>query len=165
MCHSGWVWSLCIFMAAVSTGCGSSGPKLYPASGTVTYEGKPVDGATVMFTPQGGRPSIGTTDAAGKFTISTNGKPGAAPGAYTVSIIKSQIADSAVASSQAEVKPSEEEMMKRQKDMAAMMQGAQKAAKPKPLLPEKYSLPQSSSLSATVTEDASKNVFEFALTP
>ena len=56
-------------------------------TGTVTYNGEPVEGASVAFIPENGRPASGTTDASGKFTLSTfESGDGAVPGKHTVAI-------------------------------------------------------------------------------
>jgi len=40
------------------------------ASGTVTHNGQPVEGATVVFSPEGeGRAASGLTDASGRFQL------------------------------------------------------------------------------------------------
>ncbi len=71
------------------TGCGSSGPAL--VSGVVTLDGKPVEGASVSFTPASGDGlggSYGKTDAQGRYTLRTvaTDKPGAAAGTHKVTI-------------------------------------------------------------------------------
>jgi hypothetical protein len=69
-------------------GCSGSGPAIVPVSGTVTLDGVPVAEANVMFAPvAGGRPAEGRTDAAGKFSLSTE-KPndGAMEGDYEVTV-------------------------------------------------------------------------------
>jgi hypothetical protein len=58
---------------AVLSGCsGGSGPKIAPASGRVTYKGKPLPNADVAFAPvDGSRAAQGRTDANGRFTLGT----------------------------------------------------------------------------------------------
>ena len=170
MSHSRWVFTACGLLAAVSAGCGQSGPKLYPASGTVTFEGKPVAGASVLFIPQGGRPALATTDASGKYIIATSGKPGAELGTYTVTVAKA-----GGVSGEAPAMPgvptdgsplSLEQMQKMQEATTGNTRAvAGKKEKPKSPIPEKYAVPAGSDLRATVTEDAAKNVFDFSLTP
>jgi hypothetical protein len=61
-----------------------------PVSGTVTLDGKTIDGAIVLFRSESaGLTANGRTDAQGRFTLSTyeNGD-GAVPGTYTVSVSK-----------------------------------------------------------------------------
>jgi lysophospholipase L1-like esterase len=58
------------------------------SSGTVTLDGKPLEGATVAFV-QGATPvAVGKTDADGKFQLTTDGVPGVPPGEYGVVISK-----------------------------------------------------------------------------
>ena len=65
-------------------------------TGTVTYNGEPVEGASVAFIPENGRPASGTTDASGKFTLSTfESGDGAVLGKHTVAISESSEAPSA----------------------------------------------------------------------
>jgi hypothetical protein len=81
--------ALCACGALVVVGCGDGQPKTYPVTGTVTYQGQPVEGAQVMFTPTAGRAAEGTTDSAGKFTLTTlKSGDGALAGAHRVSITK-----------------------------------------------------------------------------
>jgi len=76
-------------------GCGRGpGPvavieKVVPVSGTLTYQGKPLEGFQVALIPTDGRrPAIGVTDAAGKFTLGTNrAGDGAPPGSHKVAVV------------------------------------------------------------------------------
>ena len=69
-------------------GCGG-GLERIPVSGTVTLDGKPVEGAAVVFAPAAGGPAAsGTTDAQGKFQLTTVNEPGAVPGEHVVTITK-----------------------------------------------------------------------------
>ena len=78
-------------------GCGdTAGTPLVPVSGRVMMDNKPVAHATVLFTPQSkpggemGPLAIGTTDAAGRYTLKTVIKgrdfEGAVPGKHHVQI-------------------------------------------------------------------------------
>jgi hypothetical protein len=80
-----------IAMTAVC-GCGGYShsahiEKVAPVSGTVTYQGKPLDGYRVVFMPTDGRrPASGVTDADGRFVLGTNtANDGAPPGPSKVS--------------------------------------------------------------------------------
>ena len=58
-----------------------------PASGTVTYKGKPLEKGTIQFVPEVGRPASGQI-VDGKFTLSTYGTDdGAIPGKHKVGVI------------------------------------------------------------------------------
>jgi hypothetical protein len=73
-------------LALAVAGCGR-GPALAPVSGTVTMNGKPLARVRVEFWPEEGSPrSTGSTDEAGRFTLTTDGtaKPGAVVGRHKV---------------------------------------------------------------------------------
>ncbi|MCA9081516.1 MAG: carboxypeptidase regulatory-like domain-containing protein, partial [Planctomycetaceae bacterium] len=79
----------------VAAGCGggvSDAPDLGVVSGTVTFDGQPLEGAQVIFVPdskQGttGPSSNATTDSSGKFElIGSGGKPGAVIGKHVVTV-------------------------------------------------------------------------------
>ena len=82
-----------LFAAA---GCNSRRTPV-PVSGTVTLDGKPVEGATVTFHLLGddkeGRPATGQTDTTGTFHLKTGNDDGARPGEYKVVITKNVLAD------------------------------------------------------------------------
>lgn len=116
------------------------GPETVSVTGTVTQGGQAVEGALVVFTPQGNTDSKlaaqAETDASGKFSLQTylggeDYKPGIEPGEYDVSVTKLEVV---------------QDMRKR----------------PKNLLPRKYSMPKTSGLQATVTQEGD-NDFEFDL--
>ncbi len=84
----GWFRVLSVVVVGlIMAGCGS-GVTLVPVTGVVTLDGRTVEDAAVMFVPAGENllPATGKTDAAGKFTLKTNGKDGAMPGDYTVTV-------------------------------------------------------------------------------
>ena len=76
-------------LALLASSCGGGGPTLHPVKGTVFYEDKPAEGATVVFHPVGGaadapKPS-GVVGKDGTFTLSTHPHgPGAPEGEYVV---------------------------------------------------------------------------------
>jgi hypothetical protein len=68
-------------------GCSSSGPEIASVSGRVTMDGKPLANATIVFTPENGRPSGARTDQNGNYALNfTEGRSGAIPGPNTVYI-------------------------------------------------------------------------------
>jgi hypothetical protein len=140
------------FAAVGLVGCGGSTmPKIYPATGTVTWKGQPLADATVSFVPSVGAPSDGKTDAQGKFTIMTNGKPGARAGACKVTVSKFSGAAPSMPAA-----PTPEDMMK-------MYEKKKKGEVEKGEIPAKYGRPDTSGLTAEVTTDGAKNVFPFDL--
>ncbi len=81
-------WKLLVLLAGV-VGCGSDGPDLTNVTGTVTLDGKPVQGATLTFVPEapGASPSYGSTDAEGKYSLMySRDKTGAMVGKHNVEI-------------------------------------------------------------------------------
>ncbi|MFO0976531.1 MAG: hypothetical protein U0996_09045 [Planctomycetaceae bacterium] len=81
--------ALCLFVLTVGCSKGDR-PTIAKASGIVTLDGNPVDGATVTFEPvNGGRPCFGTTDLEGRFAITSYEEGDGAPvGDHYVSVIK-----------------------------------------------------------------------------
>jgi hypothetical protein len=83
-------------MLVAAAGCGDRRGPL-PVSGTVTLDGKLVEGATVTFHTVGndkeGKPATGETDKTGTFRLRTGNDDGVRPGEYKVVIIKNVLAD------------------------------------------------------------------------
>jgi hypothetical protein len=81
----------CSVLTLNLTGCGGGAsdlPDLAPVTGTVTQGGQPLEGATVVFEPEKGAPSIGATDATGRYELYYHDLKGAIPGKHTVRISK-----------------------------------------------------------------------------
>jgi len=86
---------LFVLLGLFTGGC--KGPKvegLVPVRGTITFNGEPLEGATVGFTPKefksGDRLGTGKTDAQGRFELRTIGELGVLPGEYVVVVIKNE---------------------------------------------------------------------------
>ena len=80
-----------LFLAAcVFHSCGSSGPEIGAVTGTVLLDGRPVEGAMLIFEPKkGGRSSTALTDASGKYELKYIGdRMGALIGEHQVRITK-----------------------------------------------------------------------------
>jgi hypothetical protein len=82
-----------IIAVFVLAGCGGGDdgrikpPELGTVTGKVTLDGKPLEGAMVEFSPATARPSFGTTDSSGAYTLNYDEKrKGAAVGEHTVKI-------------------------------------------------------------------------------
>lgn len=151
-------------------GCsrGPSRPKTYPVSGTVTLNGQPVEGATVVFVPksvaggpaapasaqaQGPQVATGETDAQGRYQLGTFGKgDGAVPGEYLVKVFKyskPQVTSGTGAGEDENYQPPDE--------------NAPPPPPLKSLLPEKYANENTSGLSFTV--EPKNNTFDIQLSP
>jgi len=76
-----------LLLLVLFMGCGSG---MKPVTGVVTLDDKPLEGASVVFTPQeGGRTnSVGKTDASGAYELTYTNKEGAIVGDYKVVIFK-----------------------------------------------------------------------------
>ncbi len=135
----------------VAAGCGGSGdewsekrPAVAPASGTLTYQQKPVEGATVMLAPD---PTSGQTygaaamtDSNGRFELSAfPPEVGVVPGKYLVAVSKVQAP--AVAAT----------------DPAAHDQPYLKT-KPKHVIPVQYGDPAKSGLTIDIPEAGNKAI-------
>ncbi len=80
-------------IAGCSGGGGEAEPELVPVSGTVTLDGDPVEGVSVMF----GGVSLGTSDETGHYELSYQGKkPGVPVGSHVVMCEKWVMPDGSV---------------------------------------------------------------------
>ena len=129
-------------------GCGPNLPDVVPVTGTVIYQGKPLEGAEVSFLRQDEFPARGTTDAKGRFRLETYvdsdyDLDGAIPGEYVVRVVKL-------------------ELLVRPEDTSLADVMARHPEGPKQLVPLRYTDEKTSDLRATVSEDG-RNDFEFVL--
>jgi hypothetical protein len=170
-------------MLLAFTACTTDAPSLIAVSGTITYNGNPVDGANVTLTPEsgsdsGGMIAIGTTDAQGKFTVKTNGEPGASAGTYVVTVVKmSAPTDAPTGEPGSGGIPGMPggDMSKMAENQRKMMEGGNRPSQADidkmqqeqtgqtSLIPTKYSTSDTSDLKANVTAGGS-NDFAFDLT-
>jgi hypothetical protein len=128
-------------------GCQKNGlDGLVPVAGKVTYQGKPVEGADVVFNPaSNGRAAFAKTDASGKFQLTTlDPQDGAHPGDYKVTISKKEMINPMTA------EEAEEWFHKHS--------GPPPPRKVKNDLPEKYADEKTSELTATVKENGTNQV-------
>jgi hypothetical protein len=148
-------WDLWIGLLACAglIGCSSSGLDVERVSGTVTLDGKSIEGAIVTFSPDApkGVVASGITDAEGRFQLNAN-TGGAAPGAgtpsgsYKVKIVK------------IETLPPVE--ITDDYDPSITEAATRKAKKPKHIIPEAYGTTETSGLTATVNKGANDFSFE-----
>ena len=147
-------FTVVLLAGTILAGCGggaSDAPELVAVTGTVLYKDKPVSGADLTFVVEGKPLANGSTNAEGKFIMSTGGRSGAPLGKAKVGIVKR--------ASDGEEKPSMNPA-----DMAKMAQQSKGVIKmPKPEIPLKYGNPDTSKLQADISADATKNVFEYRL--
>ncbi|MFM2217228.1 MAG: hypothetical protein RL240_1546 [Planctomycetota bacterium] len=80
---------LILFVGLTLTGCGNGGPSLVNVTGTINVDGKPAEGATMIFFPNDAAMTLipsAQADAGGKFTVITDGKNGIPTGSYDVTV-------------------------------------------------------------------------------
>lgn len=147
----GRYWAL-LAPLLISIGCDNSGLNLAPAEGVITFQGRPLQDAGVMFMPVDstqGPPASGTTNAAGKFTLITANRPGAVVGDHRVVVSKADAFGAEVPIEQLE-------------NPDLIRSRGIRVFKPKYHIPPQYADVEKSGLTATVTEN--HNSFQFELT-
>lgn len=155
---------VCFGLTSAFLGCSNqpARPKTYPVHGTVTFNGTPVEGATVTFVPKEGatgnpKPQAASaiTDSSGRYSIGTFATgDGAVPGDYLVKVTKYRVTQQQQAGNDPE------------SQMQAFLQhqqGAQQQAGPKNELPVKYENEKTSGLFLTV--QPGDNTFDINLQP
>lgn len=142
----------------VSQGCGSRSrgniPQTAPVSGTVTLDGQPVDGATVVFVPTG-TPAYGAyavTDSKGHFSLkSSETVSGAVPGKYLVQVTK-LVTDTS----------GKQFVVAEDVEHAALASGGSApstgVSATRNVLPEKYANPKTSGIEVTVPAEGLQNL-------
>lgn len=141
-------------LSLLLTGCGDTDwPATAPVSGTVTWNGKPIANVHLSFrSPGAPRFGSGTTDLAGKYSLTTfQPNDGAIIGEHRVAVRM-------VATPSSEQGP-----LPDFKDTAAFMKAAQAAEKPvkNPAVPPRFGSPATTPLRATVKPG--DNVIDFDL--
>jgi hypothetical protein len=95
LCSSVRALAFALAACFLLAGCGTSG--VVPVSGTLTYKGKPITNAIVHFVPENGRPSMGETDASGRFTLTYDPQTkGAQVGKHKVFVMHNAVADASL---------------------------------------------------------------------
>jgi hypothetical protein len=141
-------------------GCGNNPFGTVKVSGTVTLDGKPIDGVTVMFLPtaEWAMQSSGQTVADGSFVLSTSGAEfggGAQPGEYNVTFTKAEAEQDASAAPA----PSLDDVI----DGKVPQSGLYQPPKMIFIVPSKYGNPATSGIAPVKVEKGGKNHFEFRL--
>ncbi len=137
--------TLIVVAVLVIAGCGrqkdrwlAARPSTAPARGEVTFQGKPLEGAIVVFQPTapGGIGASAVTDVQGKFELRTFPPDvGAVPGRYAVSVMKTAMPSGGTGGA----------------DDPSPIQAIS-------LIPEKYALPTMSDLSANIPEEGTEDL-------
>ena len=146
-----------VCICAVVFGCrGSEDINVYPVTGVVTLNGKPLGNASIIFnpamTPSLGRLATARTDQQGKFTLYTENRRGAGVCSYTVTVI-------------AEEESAERPDPRADRNAAASSTPGKLPISQKPgklRVPEMYTKQEESGLTFTVLNES--NHFEIKLT-
>ena len=84
---------------AMLAGCTGNSLNTVPVSGKVTYQGQPVEGATVSFVGEGElKTAVAITKADGSYQLMTLDSKGAMPGSYPVVVTKTELPPAAALS-------------------------------------------------------------------
>jgi hypothetical protein len=150
-----------IFIPAVAApGCGDESglPQRYHVSGTVSYNGKPLEMGTIQFTPDGpGGRAAGGTITGGAYSLTTQDPgDGAIPGKYKVAVV-ARTSDA----SKVDLKIKGATTTEAKKAIAVVFPqkvAARAAAAGKSLIPAKYSSPETSGLSLEVKPQSNTGV-------
>ncbi|MDR0608567.1 MAG: carboxypeptidase-like regulatory domain-containing protein [Planctomycetaceae bacterium] len=139
------LFCLVLISTFLLVGCQKNDPRkkgLVPAGGTITYNGSPLAEATIVFTSktnQQGAGALSGTD--GKFELTTiSNKDGVLPGEYTVFVQKELFENL-----------SDEELLEHNRQ-------GKPSAKPKSLIPDKYTNPANPIINITIPETGNKNI-------
>lgn len=154
--------SLLAVTALIGCGGGNDFPDPVPVSGSIKLNNEPVADAKVTFVAKGkeGRSASGTTDAEGKFTLTTfNTGDGAIPGTYVVTVVKNDGSTSADMGYDAE---NEEGMGEDYGKMMDAAGGGDGGPVVDTSLPQKYASPATSGIERTVA-DSGPNEFAIEL--
>ncbi len=141
-----------LVVAAGCTGPATDRPPTEKVGGTVTLGGNPVEGAivTFVFATADGASAVGTTDANGKYTLTTwEAGDGALAGDYTVKIVKFESA------------AADESGVVGDEEPPDLPTNPYDTGEQTNLLPQKYSNPGTSGLTAKVV--AGSNTIDFHL--
>lgn len=146
-------------------GCGTPGPKLVPADGTIKLKGEPLGNAAIIVHYPDANIAQGTSDANGKFSLTYLGRNGAVPGAgLKVSVYKGEGAAPVAAETNTGGPPSDAELKEKMKKMMAPVEQGAKSATgmhksgPKSLIDTKYNSPTSSGLTLEIPANGSKEL-------
>jgi hypothetical protein len=157
-----------VLTASILAGCGPEQvkhPGVTPAAGVVTYNGTPVEGASVAFfseeSKKAGWNLSGRTDAAGKFEITSIFAPGTEakgvpPGSYTAVVVKSEGGPAAKPMDMKADPKAYDEFMRSQQNSASGK--APEVTAPKSLVPTKYTVETSSDLKVKVEGSGNPNI-------
>jgi hypothetical protein len=149
-------------VALAVIGCGGSdgAVKLVKAGGVVTFQGKPLGGATVTFIPANGPIAMGTSDKDGKFALFTGTSSGVVVGKCAVSVAMYATSDDETDDLKGLSESERDEKLTQMMGKNVGKFGADKKAS---ILPAKFADSKTSGLEFTVADSPDKNDFDLKL--
>ncbi len=149
-----------LLVIAASCGSDDSFGKRYPVSGTVTYNGAPLEKGQISFVPEDAKTGVGATGEiqAGAYALSTaGGNDGARAGKYKVTITsKEDSSEAAKAAFEKDTKGAAK------LDFVPRQFAAKAAANAKSLIPAGYGDTRTTTLTAEVKEETNTIPFELS---
>lgn len=148
-------------LALTLSGCGggAASVNLVESKGKVLLDGEPLANAQISFIPVDGPSATGKTTSDGTFRLTTGGRLGAVPGECRVTVF-------AVAKGPSDTGAKLESMTP--EDMAGMAGTTEfqdtMDKSSEEVIPSRYTKPDTSKLTATVSDNAADNDFFFELT-
>ena len=153
-----------VSLAVVSAGCDrydDTGLALARAEGTVTYNGVPLEGATVTMQNSIGL-ATGTTDAQGRFAMATVhggiSYPGVPQGALQVTVTKTEAIESFDVSPPPANDAPAEEIKANEEIVPKAEANRRKATAPRSLIPANYADPKTSGLMIKLTRKGKTDI-------
>jgi hypothetical protein len=153
-------WAIAVGLAGLLAGCGGSEEDSYslvPVTGTVTLDGKPLEGVTISFiAAEDNKPRTDGNDqtgAGGTFAAKYRNRPGLAPGKYKVTVSEPVRPGSAAAKIPEEMRD-DPQMLEIARQSAKMVGGSSKAVPP----PWPYESPTKTPLSQEVGPKGEKGL-------
>lgn len=148
--------ALSVLGAALISGCGPADdglPRTVQAAGTVICDGKPLEGASIVFMQESGNYfARGITDSSGRFSLDAyESKHGAVPGTYKVTVSKTVTVDKATPRTVAKTLADDAQHAAEADAALANVSWVND-------LPDKYNNPASSGLTVAIPDDGISNI-------
>lgn len=146
-------------LALFGCGGGAASVALVEAKGKVLLDGEPLTNAQVSFVPASGPSASGTTTSDGTFKLTTGGRLGAVPGECRVTVFAVAKGESDATAKRESMTPEDMAKMAGTEEFQNLMDESISE-----VIPSRYTKPDTSKLTATVSNNPADNDFFFELT-